>query len=393
MKMFPELYQKILKTHLSGTQYLMLNLLVLVVQGCRNVALSKLAERFPQPIKVASRLRSIQRLLSLKNRSAKKVWFPIVRELLKAEKEKRKGKRKPKLFHQEYLLLVRDRTQWKEKNVMRLSLVWGTHALPVYWELLSKKGSSSLEEQPRGLNPVLELLKEYKIAVIGDRKFQSVKLGKWLYSKGVDFVLRQRKRTYIAENLDEYPSLESRDIRPGMSQFYREVYGGKSDRLGPFNLAAYWKRKYRGKGPKEAGFILTSLDNIDLALSFYSARWGIETMFKDCKTGGYNLENTRVNDQRLLGTILVIAMAYTWATLKGIAGEKMEVSPYIARTTEKERKVKRHSHFYIGCYGLLWVHSFQGWSFLAQELMDSKPHKRLFFQKGLKVLSLIQSTL
>jgi len=84
---------------------------------------------------------------------------------------------------------------------------------------------------------------------------------------------------------------------------------------------------------------------------------------------------------------------YTWGTLKGIAWEKMSVNPYIARTTEKNRKVKRHSHFYIGCYGLLWVHSFQCWSSLAQELMDSKPHKRLFFQKGLKVLSLIQSTL
>ena len=286
MQMFPEFYQKILKAHFSLTQYLTLYLLVLVVQGCRNVARSKLAERFPQPIKVASRVRSIQRLLSLKNLSAKKVWFPIVRELLKAEKEKSERKRKPRLFHQGYLLLVIDRSQWKERNVMRLSLVWGNHALPVYWELLSKKGSSSLEEQQRGLSPVLELLKEYKIAVIGDREFQS-----------------------------------------------------------------------------------------------------------DCKTGGYNLEDTRVNDQRLLATILVIAMAYTWGTLKGIAWEKMSVNPYIARTTEKNRKVKRHSHFYIGCYGLLWVHSFQCWSSLAQELMDSKPHKRLFFQKGLKVLSLIQSTL
>jgi len=132
---------------------------------------------------------------------------------------------------------------------------------------------------------------------------------------------------------------------------------------------------------------------MDLALSFYSARWGIETMFKDCQTGGYNLEDTRVNDQRLLATILVIAMAYTWATLQGIAWEKMEVSSYLARPTESSRKVKRHSHFYIGCDGLLWVQSFQCWSSLAQELMDSKPHKRLFFQKGLKALSLIQSTL
>jgi len=67
MQMFPEFYQKILKAHFSLTQYLTLYLLVLVVQGCRNVARSKLAERFPQPIKVASRVRSIQRLLSLKN--------------------------------------------------------------------------------------------------------------------------------------------------------------------------------------------------------------------------------------------------------------------------------------------------------------------------------------
>ncbi|MDB9518394.1 IS4 family transposase [Roseofilum reptotaenium CS-1145] len=392
--MFPELYQKILKAHLSLTQYLTLNLLVLVVQGCRNVALSKLAERFPQPIKVASRVRSIQRLLSLKSLNAKKVWFPIVRELLKKEKEEREGKKKKKgLFHQEYLLLVIDRTQWKERNVMMLSLVWGTHALPVYWEMLRKKGSSSLEEQERVLSPVLELLKEYKIVVIGDREFQSVKLGEWLYSRGVDFVLRQKKSTCIAENSSLYESLESLEIRPGMSRFYREVYCGKSHQLGPFNLTAYWKRKYRGKGPKEAWFILTSLDDMELALSFYSARWGIETLFKDCKTGGYNLEETRVNEQRLLATILVIAMAYTWATLQGIAWGKMSINSYLARPTEKERKVKRHSHFYMGCYGLLWVHAFQSWSSLAQELMESKPHKRLFFQKGLNSLSLIQSTL
>ncbi len=275
---------------------------------------------------------------------------------------------------------------------MMLSLVWETHALPVYWELLGKKGSSSLEEQQRVLSPVLALLKEYKVVVIGDREFQSVKLGEWLWSKGVDFVLRQKKSTCIAESQDLYQSLESLEIRPGIGRFYREVYCGKSHQLGPFNLVAYWKRQYRGKGPKEAWYILTSLENMDLALSFYSARWGIETMLKDCKTGGYNLEDTRVNDERLLSTILVIAMAYTWATLQGRTWEKMAVNPYMARTTEKQRKVKRHSHFYIGCYGLLWIYSFQCCSSLAEELMECKPHKRLFFQKGLQALSLIQSS-
>ena len=199
--MLPQLYQEIGSAHLSRTQYLTLKVLILVVQMCRRVSLSKLAERFPQPIKVASRVKNSQRLLSLKNLSAKKLWFPIVRELLKKEKEKKEGKRKKKgLFHQGYLLLVIDRSQWKGRNVMMLSLVWGTHALPVYWELLGKKGSSSREEQQRVLSPVLELLKGYKIGVIGDREFHSAKLGKWLCTKGVYFVLRQKKSTYIAEN-------------------------------------------------------------------------------------------------------------------------------------------------------------------------------------------------
>jgi hypothetical protein len=56
---------------------------------------------------------------------------------------------------------------------------------------------------------------------------------------------------------------------------------------------------------------LTSLKSLKLTLSFYAARWGIETMFKDCKTGGYNLEETRVNDRRLLALVLLISIAYT----------------------------------------------------------------------------------
>ncbi|HBQ97622.1 MULTISPECIES: hypothetical protein [unclassified Roseofilum] len=74
--MLPRLYQKILEPNLSRTEYLTLQRLIWVVQGCRNVALSKLAQRFPQPRKAASRLRSLQRFLSREFLSTKKLWFP-----------------------------------------------------------------------------------------------------------------------------------------------------------------------------------------------------------------------------------------------------------------------------------------------------------------------------
>jgi hypothetical protein len=49
-----------------------------------------------------------------------------------------------------------------------VTIIWGNHALPIYWELLSKLGSSSFAEQKRVLVPVLGLLKPYPVVVIGD---------------------------------------------------------------------------------------------------------------------------------------------------------------------------------------------------------------------------------
>jgi hypothetical protein len=40
-------------------------------------------------------------------------------------------------------------------------------------------------------------------------------------------------------------------------------------------------------------------------------------MFKDCKTGGCNLENTWVNRTRFLALVLLVAIAYSLATFCG----------------------------------------------------------------------------
>jgi hypothetical protein len=39
-------------------------------------------------------------------------------------------------------------------------------------------------------------------------------------------------------------------------------------------------------------------------------------MFKDCKTGGYNLEKSHASSERLKNLILLIAWAYSCATLQ-----------------------------------------------------------------------------
>ena len=52
---------------------------------------------------------------------------------------------------------------------------------------------------------------------------------------------------------------------------------------------------------------------ISEVLKVYSQRSGIEAMFKDCKTGGYNLEGSKAHTQRLTNLVLLIAIATRFA--------------------------------------------------------------------------------
>ena len=48
-----------------------------------------------------------------------------------------------------------------------VSIVWGTHALPLYWEVLEQVGNSDLKTQKRLLKAVLHLFKSYPVLVLG----------------------------------------------------------------------------------------------------------------------------------------------------------------------------------------------------------------------------------
>jgi len=71
-----------------------------------------------------------------------------------------------------------------------LSIIWEKRIIPLYWRLLDKKGSSNISEQEALLPPVLEVLSDYEVIVLGDREFGSVKLAYWLCQKHVKFIVR-----------------------------------------------------------------------------------------------------------------------------------------------------------------------------------------------------------
>ena len=77
--MLPASYQTTLHAHLSESQCLTLQLLLLLLQAHRQVKLSILASVFPQPIQYPSRKRNLQRFLALPRLNIKVLWFPLIK--------------------------------------------------------------------------------------------------------------------------------------------------------------------------------------------------------------------------------------------------------------------------------------------------------------------------
>ena len=175
-----------------------------------------------------------------------------------------------------------------------------------------------------------------------------------------------------------------------MSPFYQGIRCNKGDGMGPFNLAVYWKRNYRNVEPKEPWYILTNLPTLQQALVVYRCRWGIEQLFKDCKTGGDHLEDTKVNDTRFLALVLFIARDYSLATLHGQEMRQFGIDTYAGRINEHKDKTLRQSDFSLGLYGQRWLYGMELWKDWALSLIALKPHQRLYFQHGFYALSLMQ---
>ncbi len=71
-------------------------------------------------------------------------------------------------------------------------------------------------------------------------------------------------------------------------------------------------------------------------------------MFRDCKSGGYNLEGCHACQLRLSTIILLISIAYTTAIIQGINIRTSKVERYICRPKEQLRIQLRHSNFWVG---------------------------------------------
>ena len=377
--MLPEFYIEYLKAHLPSSEFLTLQILVWLLQVHRQVRIERLASSFPYPIKCESRRKKIQRFLVIPQLSLSLLWFPLIKKIISTQFSK--GDRPT---------ITIDRTQWKNNNISMASVIWKKRALPIYWLLLSKKGSSNFYEQVATIRPVLRLLKDYKIVVIGDREYRSTALALWLTKKKIYFILRLNKSPKIRPRYKQYQSLNSLDIKPGDKVLYKKVLVTEEKRQERFNVVVYWRRKYKNQQLPNPWYLLTNLENKEEIIKIFASRGGIEAMFRDCKSGGYNLESSQANIQRLTNLILLIAIAYTASCLTGLKIRNTGYAEYINRLKLEGKNRPRHSYFWTGLYGTTWILSMDICWDWVEKLMRTAINKLPFYQRGLRAMKHIQ---
>ena len=381
IKMIPQSYQNHLQSQFNLAENLLLTCLIQILQLTKTLSLERLATALSLPILFSSRKKKIQRFLMLPQLGFKTVWFPILRSLI------------PTLFPaNSTLYLAMDRTNWRSTNLMVVSLIYDKRAIPVYIQILNKQGSSNLEEQRQVLEPVIRLLKDYTIIILGDREFCSVKLGNWLQKQSVGFALRLKKNENIQRDSD-FIKLSELGLKPGTDLFIEGVSITKQQGFGPFNVAGKWQRKYRDWVADEGWFILTNLGSLEDTINAYRKRFDIEEMFRDFKSGGYHLEDTRVTGDRLIGLLVILTLAYSITTTEGKTLKKMGLQKYIGRVEEKGRSERRHSSFYIGLYSRAWVNFKDDFQDCIVSLIELSPNKWPHYRKGIRAMELAISAL
>ena len=373
-------YQTHLESQLSASDYIFLQILINVLQAVKKVSIEALANALPIPITFESRRKKLQRFLSLPNFTIKDIWTVIVKEWLSQTFER-----------EEVLRVAIDRTSWGLINILMVAVVWEKRSIPIYFEFMEKLGSSNLAEQTAILSKAIEIFKDYKICVLGDREFCSVKLANWLSEKKISFCLRLKKTNFVEKETGIWVELNELGLLEGISIFLEGVKVTKTKNIKGFNVACKWKRKVSGFSQKEGWFILTDL-TLKLAIDRYRQRFDIEEMFRDFKTGGYNLENTKVSGERLTSLLLLISLAYLSATIEGQLINQKGIQKYVGRVKETGRTERRHSCFYVGLYGHTWVNFVSNCGALVEELLRLSPNKLTYYQRGKRAMQLVTAT-
>lgn len=250
----------------------------------------------------------------------------------------------PILLRQNDIVITLDRTEWKRRKqkvqILSASAAMYGRAVPLHWITANRKGNTSFETWQALLRPLIEALMRfedlanYRIILVADREFASPRLVHWLLETfGVYAAVRCKSSQYMQEEDSPSEQLSSviERIKPGETQFFPSVLLTKAATK-PVAVCISWRSDC-----EEPLIAATSLDNAEDTLARYEQRFGTESMYKDLKSNGFDLESTKVTDAKRIDTLMILcAFAMIIVLTLGIDREESQQSRMTIKSSKKK---------------------------------------------------------
>jgi hypothetical protein len=232
--------------------------------------------------------------------------------------------------HGETILLSMDQTDLGNRfAILMISLGVGHRALPLAWAVevgpanLGFKTQQALLERVRAWLPA-----GAEVLLCADRFYPSVDLFQWLAAQpGWHYRLRLKGNLNVDPGFGEITTTGA--LAQGHSERYLSNVGLFNEGV-PTNLAI-WQEP----GHPEPWIIALHDPPNRATVQDYACRWGIEPMFSDFKSRGFQLEDTQLQAaDRLDRLLLIMTLAMYWCVRVG--QEETRAHP-----TPLEKKFKR----------------------------------------------------
>lgn len=259
--------------------------------------LQSLGSELPQDIGSESRAKNVKRWLTNEYTDYDVSFLPFIELVLENHISQDK----------EMVLAIDGSEAGKGCTVPMISLTIGKRAVPICWLVKEcKKGHLPAKMHLEVFTVLHKLLKGYRnVAVLGDGEFDNGEVVTACSDWGWRFVFRTAKNTKIYDGEEEYPI---RYLEPQANEKFMVAHGVAytKDRHGPVNATAWTERNWDSP--------LYLLSNFELSYTFafyYRKRWGIETLFGDIKSRGFNIHKSKIAEpQRVMKLLIVICLAY-----------------------------------------------------------------------------------
>jgi len=302
-----------------------LALLIATALHVRSVNLNELAAALPRAAeRLDMRYQWISRVLGNDLVEVDEVMAPFAREVLAGAAA---GGRT--------IVAMIDQSKVNDAHQMLMvSLRVGERALPLAWRMKKTQGAIGFREQKEALEAVVALLPEgARVTLMGDRFYGSPALIDWCREQGWGWRLRCKQDLLVFDRNGGETTLK--DCFARGDHMLDDV--ALTEKRARTNIAMVHE-----EGHPEPWIIAMSDPPTTWRALDYGLRWGIEAMFSDYKTRGFNLEDSQIErTDRLDRLVLVLSLALYWAVSTGMWDAMENKTPAEKKKRRRAAKTSR----------------------------------------------------